>query len=106
MIDQILAGMSLMDEAPNGMRSRSMALGRTWTLLGSRKNSQPENCLKTATNPRPAVRLAPPRRRLPGCTSKTVAIATCAAEPCWALDELKTRSLKKAIVALNSFHFV
>jgi hypothetical protein len=27
------------------------ALGRVWTLLGSRKNSKLEKCLKTAQNP-------------------------------------------------------
>ena len=27
------------------------ACGRAWTLLGSRKNSKPEKCLKTAQNP-------------------------------------------------------
>jgi hypothetical protein len=28
-----------------------VALGRAWTLLGSRENSKPEKCLKTAQNP-------------------------------------------------------
>jgi hypothetical protein len=27
--------------SPNGLRSRSMALGRAWTLLASRKNPKP-----------------------------------------------------------------
>ena len=39
---------------PNGVRY--WALGRAWTLLGSRKNSKPEKYLKMATNPqRPVV---------------------------------------------------
>jgi hypothetical protein len=28
-----------------------LALGRAWTLLGSRKNSKSEKCLKIAQNP-------------------------------------------------------
>lgn len=28
-----------------------LALGRAWTLLGSRKNSKPEKCLKMRQNP-------------------------------------------------------
>jgi hypothetical protein len=37
--------------APNGLHSRSMALGRAWTMLGSRKNSKPEKCSKMPQNP-------------------------------------------------------
>lgn len=33
------------------LRSRSMALGWAWTLLGSRENLKPEKCLKKSQNP-------------------------------------------------------
>jgi len=36
---------------PNGLRSRSMALGWAWILFGSRKNLKPEKCLKMRQNP-------------------------------------------------------
>ena len=35
----------LCKELSNGLRSRSMAGGRVWTLFGSRENSKPEKCL-------------------------------------------------------------
>jgi hypothetical protein len=43
--------LQLVCEAPNGLRSRSMACGRAWILFGSRKNLKTGKCLKIAQNP-------------------------------------------------------
>ncbi len=41
----------------NGLRSRSMALGQAWTLLGSRKTrSQKTACVGVAESPAPIAR--------------------------------------------------
>jgi len=49
---------NLYDALPNGLRSRSTALGQTWTLFGSRENSEPEkySTRSVATNPTCAVK--------------------------------------------------
>jgi len=38
-------------EPSTAQRFALLALGRAWTLLGSRKNSKPEKCLKMPQNP-------------------------------------------------------
>ncbi|MDO9129214.1 MAG: hypothetical protein Q7U34_05040, partial [Anaerolineales bacterium] len=38
-------------QTQRAQRFALLAGGRAWTMLGSRKNSKPEKCLKMATNP-------------------------------------------------------